>query len=251
MTGGCIALDRILGKLDQYLHRNDYTGAQRHLEYWLQEALAAGDSSTELTVRNELMGLYRKLGREKPAVEMAQSALARVEAWGISHQVGAATTCLNAATVYKAFGRAQEALALYERAAEIYAQELDPADTRIAGLCNNMALALVDLGLFDRAEALYTKALAVLAQTENNEPEMAITHLNLASLAEAKLDLEDGWADIEGNLGKARALLEGYGKWDGNYAFVCEKCASVYGYYGFTDYANTLAERSRRIYEGT
>ena len=73
MTGGCIALDRILGKLDQYLHRNDYTGAQRHLEYWLQEALAAGDSSTELTVRNELMGLYRKLGWEKPAVEMAQA----------------------------------------------------------------------------------------------------------------------------------------------------------------------------------
>lgn len=251
MTGGCIALDRILGKLDQYLHRNDYTGAQRHLEYWLQEALAAGDSSTELTVRNELMGLYRKLGREKPAVDMAQSALARVEDLGISRQVGAATTCLNAATVYKAFGRAQEALALYERASEIYAQELDPADTRIAGLCNNMALALVDLGQFDRAEALYTKALAVLAQTKNNEPEMAITHLNLASLAEAKLDLEDGWADIEGNLGKARELLEGYGKWDGNYAFVCEKCASVYGYYGFTDYANTLAERSRRIYEGT
>lgn len=251
MSGGCIALDRILGKLDQYLHRNDYSAARRHLEFWLQEALGAGDSSTELTVRNELMGLYRKLGQESPALEMAEAALERVAALGISWQVGAATTYLNAATVYKAFGRAEEALPLYEKTTEIYEQELEPADPRLAGLYNNMALALVDLGQYDRAEALYGRALGVLAASGGNEPEMAITHLNLANLAEAKLDLEEGWEDIEGNLGKARELLEGYGKWDGNYAFVCEKCASVYGYYGFTDYANTLSERSRRIYEGT
>ena len=45
---GCIALDRIIGKLDQYLHRNDYSGAQRHLEFWLQEALAADLGKSEL-----------------------------------------------------------------------------------------------------------------------------------------------------------------------------------------------------------
>lgn len=248
---GCIALDRILGKLDQYLHRNDYSGAERHLAYWLEETLAAGDPSTELTVRNELMGLYRKLGKMEQAMEMANAALKRIEQRGISRQVGAATTYLNVATVYKAFGKAGDALPLYELAGEIYEQELSSEDNRIAGLCNNMALALADLGQYDRAEELYQKALKVLSAAEGNEPEMAITHLNLATLAEAKLDLEDGWPHIEGNLSIARELLEAYPKEDGNYAFVCEKCASVYGYYGFTDYANVLAERARRIYAGT
>ena len=247
---GCIALDRILGKLDEYLHRNDYSAAERHLKFWLEETQAAGDSATELTVRNELMGLYRKLGKKEQAIEMARSALGRVEQLGISQQVGAATTYLNIATVYKAFGEASEALPLYELAGEIYEQELSPEDTRIAGLCNNMALALVDLGQYDRAAELYGKALQVLSASAENEPEMAITHLNLASLAEAKLDLEDGWPDIERNLGLAQKLLEAYPKEDGNYAFVCEKCAGVYGYYGFTDYANELAERARRIYAG-
>lgn len=247
---GCIALDRILGKLDEYLHRNDYTAAERHLRFWLEETQAAGDPSTELTVRNELMGLYRKLGRREQAVEIAHSALQRIEQLGISRQVGAATTYLNVATVYKAFGEAAEALPLYERAGEIYARELPAEDPRIAGLCNNMALALVDLGQYDRASELYGKALQVLSANTGNEPEMAITHLNLASLAEAKLDLEDGWPEIEEHLGLARELLESYPKEDGNYAFVCEKCASVYGYYGFEDYARELAERSGRIYAG-
>ena len=36
---------------------------------------------------------------------------------------------------------------------------------------------------------------------------------------------------------------------DGYYAFVCEKCASVFGYYGRFVYEGELLERARRIYE--
>ena len=48
---------------------------------------------------------------------------------------------------------------------------------------------------------------------------------------------------------KAEALLENHQKRDGYYAFVCEKCASVFGYYGHFFYADELKKRAGRIYE--
>jgi len=57
---------------------------------------------------------------------------------------------------------------------------------------------------------------------------------------------------IEDLAQKAMACLDiGKDRTDGNYAFVCEKCASVFGYYGYEDYAAQLQARCRRIYEGT
>ena len=68
MANGRISIDRILSRLDELLHKNDYASAERHLLYWLSEATNINDTHTELFVRNELMGLYRKLSREREAL---------------------------------------------------------------------------------------------------------------------------------------------------------------------------------------
>ena len=250
MTGGCISTDRILAKLDEHLNKNDYGSAERHLTYWLSEAARGGDGRAELLIRNELMGLYRKLGREDEALGAAEAALDTVQKLGVSRQVGAATTYLNAATVYKAFGKAKDAIPLFERASEIYERELDVTDTRRAGLFNNMALALVDLGLFDEADELYGKALLVLENDIYSSPERAVTYLNMASAAEARWGLVLAEEKIGEYLSAAETLLESYPEEyrDGNYAFVCEKCASVFGYYGYFVYERELYSRARRIY---
>lgn len=250
MTNGCISIDRILSKLDEYLHKNDYLSAERHLVYWLGEAGGAGDYRTELLVRNELMGLYRKLGREAEAISCAEAALSLVETRNLGEQVGSATTYLNAATVYKAFGRAADGLPLFEHAKEIYERELESSDGRLGGLYNNMGLALVDVGRFREAEESYRRAIAVMEQTEEGLLEVAITYLNMASAAEAEHGLEASAEVVEELLEKAKALLENHQKRDGYYAFVCEKCASVFGYYGHFFYADELKKRAGRIYEG-
>ena len=242
-----LPVGRILDKLDEHLHRNDYDSARQRLLYWLAEAQSAGDTPAAVAVGNELMGLYRKLGQREQAVEMAEATLRLVR----PDTVTAATTYLNAATVYKAFSAADKALPLYEQAQCIYERELAPSDTRLAGLYNNMALALVDLGRYETAEELYHKALAIVTAHPDGAPEAAITHLNLASAAESRLGLEEGEAVIAHHLEQAQSLLEGYEKWDGNYAFVCEKCASVFGYYGHFAYQIELENRARRIYEGS
>ena len=247
-----IPVARVIEKLDEYFRKNDYPGAKKHLLYWLDEAKASGDSNGMLLLNNELMGLCRKLGEGEQALDFSHKALELIEKMGIENNVGAATTYLNCATVYKAFERVQDAVPLFEKARTIYENNLSPKDERLGGLYNNMALALVDLERFDEADELYKKAISVMQANENSQPEQAITYLNMASAAEMRWGLEGAQEIISGCAEKAMELLDAcHSQTDANYAFVCDKCASVFGYYGYFLYKKELEERSRRIYEGT
>ena len=251
MNNGCIAIDRILSKLDEYLSKNDYASAERHLLYWLDEAQRGCDARTELLIENELMGLYRKLGRRDDALLAVNASLSKIETLGIESQVGSATTFLNSATVYKAFGEPERSLPLFNKARMIYESELDSNDSRLGGLYNNMALTLVDLARYGEAYELYEKAISIMQSQENGSLEVAITHLNVASAKEAELGIVDAEEYITQRLDLAKELIEACQKRDGYYAFVCEKCASVFGYYGYFLYENELKERARSIYERT
>ena len=141
-------------------------------------------------------------------------------------------------------------LPLFEKAKEIYESELEPSDSRLGGLYNNMALALVDLERYKEASELYDKAVSVMSSIEYGMLEVAITYLNMASAKEAEIGLLDAEETISHYLKKAEQILENFDKRDGYYAFVCEKCASVFGYYGYFNYEKQLIERAKRIYEG-
>ncbi|MBR3692581.1 MAG: tetratricopeptide repeat protein [Clostridia bacterium] len=240
-----IPVQRVLEKLDEYLRKGDFSAAERHLAYWAAEA--AGDVRARILIGNEQMGLFRKLGREADALAAAEETLSLLRREGLAGQVGGATTLLNAATVCKAFGRTEEAIALYAEARGIYETGLSPKDPRRAGLYNNMALALVDAGEFAQAKELYRAALAVLEGQAECAPEAAVTELNLASAAEAELGLYEADAIIAGHLDRAEELLEAPVAWDGNYGYVCEKCAAVFHYYGRFFFGEELERRAERI----
>ncbi len=89
-----------------------------------------------------------------------------------------------------------------------------------------------------------------LEKQENGALEVAITCLNLADLIAAELGLENGAEQIEKQLQKAEKLLytENLTR-DGYYAFVCEKCAPVFGYYGYFLTEQELYRRAKDIYE--
>ena len=101
----------------------------------------------------------------------------------------------------------------------------------------------------DAAYAMYEKAVNILKTCEGGELEIAITYLNMASASEAQLGLLDADEKIQDYMDMAQDLLENYTYRGGYYAFVCEKCASVFGYYGRFVYEGELLERARRIYE--
>jgi len=246
-----IPLDRVLGKLDEHLGANHYVEAERHLAYWLEEARAGRDKRGEFAIRNELMGLYRKRGRKNKAFENADAALKLIDEMQIQGSIGAGTAYVNAATVRKAFGNSEGALPLFEKAREIYEKELKEGDGRLGSLYNNMALSLVDLERYSEANDYYNKAIEVMGKVENGALEQAITCLNMANAAEIERGLEEAAEDIAKYLDKAEQLIETPTlPRNGYYAFVCDKCASTFGYYGRFFYEQELKERAKKIYEG-
>ena len=60
---------RIIEKMNDYMSRRDYDGAERHLLYWLEEAKLGQDERGQLMLRNELVGHYRKVGNRDKAME--------------------------------------------------------------------------------------------------------------------------------------------------------------------------------------
>ena len=245
-----IPVRRVIDKLDAYLSQNDYPAAERLLQHWLAEAEACNDQRGKLTVLNEQIGLYRKTGKESECLRAIKAALSLADSMEMNESVTYGTTLVNAATGYKAFGKAAEALPLYRKAQALYETLLDENDEKLGGLYNNMALALTERGEYREAETLFEKAIAVMERQENGALEVAITHLNIADLIAAEKGLEAGDKDIEQHLLVAENLLNAENlPRNGYYAFVCKKCAPVFGYYGHFLTAQELNKRARDIYE--
>lgn len=251
-----IPIRRIIEKLDSCLGRNDYSDAERLLQYWLKEAEAENDIHGKLTILNEQIGLYRKMGKEAECLQAISSALSIVDATDVGNSVTGGTTLINAATGYNAFGKAAVALPLYRKARKIYETNLNTDDARLGGLYNNMAITLTELKEYREAEELFNQAMEIMKKQKNGELEVAITCLNLADLVAAEVGFENGEGEGEGEkeiekyLQKAETLLNTEDiQRDGYYAFVCEKCAPVFGYYGYFLTEQDLKQRARNIYE--
>lgn len=248
-TESFIPTDRVVAALDRYLDKNDYDGALKTLLYWEEEAKKIGDDRGLLTVENELCGLYRKLSKKDEAYDACEKVLSLIDKLEVGKTVTAGTALLNVATVYKAFGEAQRGLPLFDRALEIYGANLREDDPAFGGLYNNKGLALCDLGRFDEALDCYKKAIEIMKNVPSGEWDAAISYLNAADVYYRDKG-QEAEAEIERCIETAWELLNGDEPQNGYYAFVAEKCAPTFGYYGYFFYERELKARAKKIYEG-
>lgn len=247
-----IPIQRIIEKEDQLFADGDFAGAGRLLQYWLAEAEANHDLAGLFFLRNEQMGLYRKTGKQEEAFAAAEAGLALIPQLDYGNAVSGGTCYINAATVYKAFGKAKKALPLYQKAKEIYEAQLADNDGRLGGLYNNMALALLDEKQYTEAGELFQQALVVMEKVPDGQLDAAITWLNLADLHCARDGYEKAKEFIEDCLNKAETLLHTESIEQGNYAaFVYEKCAPIFGYYYHREAQEKLEQKAKAIHERT
>ncbi len=240
-----MTVNAFISTLDAYFDREDMAGAGDYLRAVCREA--EGDDRLLFAVYNEMMGYYRKTGEVERGLAAIKEGLALLPHLGIEDEVSGATAYLNAATTLKAFGRPAEGLPLYEKAEVIYRRCLPAHDPRMAGLCNNLALALVDLERYEEAEKRYETALTILNRNAGKETDIANTYVNMAHLYEKTKDYEA----IEVCLDRAEKALESPQEQNGYYAYTCRKCAPSFGYFGYFLYEKELNERADRIYAGT
>ena len=272
---------RIIEKMDEYMAHRDYAGAERHLLYWLEEAKLGEDLRGQLMLRNELTGHYRKTGDREKSLANAEEALRLLSVLEFEGTISSGTTYVNAATACNAFGENERSLALFEKARAVY--EANPRTDRalLGGLYNNMALTNAALGRYEEAMPLFEKALEAMGEVPNGGLEQAITYLNMADLLDARYGMEQREKEICEYLDRAADLLdetqpagrqaagrqaagqqaeesredpakaENAGPDPGYYAFVCEKCAPAFSYYGYFLTAEELERRAKEIYGRT
>ncbi len=268
---GTIPIGRIIDKVDALFDKNDYAEAGRLLTYWKDEAISLKDKRGELAMESELIGYYRKQNNPEKGLASIHRALTLAEELGQSELASGATIFINCATAYKAFDMVREALPLFFRAEQIYKKILSPDDERFGGLYNNMALALVDLHKFEEAEAAYHSALSVMEKAPRGEAECAITYINLAHMYEEYNNLKHSSMCAENDIShihtdetctiydkiqkcmkKAYSLLQSENlPRNGYYAFVLEKCAPSFQYFGNTKAYEQMIKEAQKIYART
>lgn len=241
---------RIIEKMDEYMARRDYAGAERHLLYWLGEAELGRDGRGKLMLLGELIGHYRKTGERDKALRRVDEALALIDALGFGGTISAGTAYVNAATALERFDEPERALALFEKARAAYEGSGQTPPEKLGGLYNNMALVLVSLGRYAEANALYDRAMACMADVPGGALEQAVTCLNRADAVFAQRGAEAGEAEIAALLDKAWALLHAPDVPQNGYcAFVYEKCAPGFAFYGRFMDADDLKREAEALYE--
>ena len=244
---GKIPIKEILIELDELYSRERNADGSVFLEEWLEKAQEIGDWSGELSLYSELMGHHRRTGDKEKGLFACEQGIRIIKEQGIENSVSAATVMLNAATTYKAFGKAEKSLSIFTHVSRVFSDSLSPDDYRFAGLYNNMALTYTDLEDYENAEKCYTRALAVLQKCKKSENEQAVTYCNMCELYD-KINPEDErialCAEKAYNLLCSETLLH-----DGYHAFTISKCAPTLDKLGFFLWAAELCERAKAIYE--
>lgn len=242
---GFIPVMRVIEKLDSFFASNDLEGAKRLLSNWENEARMLGDRRGLLSVLNEKIGLCRRTADKEKGLCAVEEALSMLASEDFPDGAAEATILLNCATTMKAFGKADEAMPIYEKAEDIYKKSLRADDFRFAGLYNNMATACTELKQYERAEKLYLSALSLL-EALGIKSEAAVTYINMAHLY---YDMDPFDGRISECAEKAWDLLNSKDiTHDANYAFICSKCAPSFGFLGYFTYDKELSKRSDAIY---
>lgn len=238
-----VPIQRIIERSDDYLSRDDFSAAEKHLKYWLESAEAFRDIRGAFFLHNELIGFYRKCGNEARAMEEIAAGMSLTEDPRIGKDnTGAATLYVNAATALKRFGHSDRAMPLFLKAQEIFERLIPEGSFKRGGLYNNMALSLADLERWDEAEAYFRKAIHEMALVENGELEQALSWLNLCDVLLPDDPRIPEYLDLAERLLDTPHLPR-----DSYYAYNCDKCAPVFASYGRPEYAEELMRRKEEI----
>ena len=240
--------EKFIKELDSFFAREDLSGAGEYLRAVYSETERDGDDRGNLTVLNEMIGFFRQTGEGEEALKAINEALVLIEKTGIADEISGATIYLNCATTLKCFGKSGEAMKYYEKTQAVYDKKLDKNHPLVAGLYNNKALALQDLGKAEESEKCFRKAIEITLADSTNALETAVSYVNLAHLIFEENPLDE---EINELLDKAFAILMNPHYYSfPKYALTCRKCAPSYGYFGRFADEKLLNERADEVYAG-
>lgn len=189
-------IQRRLEELDCLYGEGRLPEAEKKLEEWLSESREKGEQGAELTILNEMEGLYRTTGRAGLAVEVSGQALKLIEAMGLAGTIHHGTTLLNGATASRMAGDGAGALSMYQEAARIFRNLGQEKSYQMASLYNNISQLYQEQGKNEEAIESLKKALDIILPMEDSDAEVATTRVNMALCLMALGNLEEAAQEI-------------------------------------------------------
>ena len=174
-------MQNLTEKIDELFAQNKGQEAQALLQDCLKEALQNGNLEDAVPILNELIGYCRETSQVQQSYDYADLVLRIMDKLELKGSIPYATTLLNIANAYRAGGRLEDSLNLYQQVEDIYKQCLKPEDMLVASLFNNKSLLYQEMRSFEKAKESLLKALAIVKKREDTAFEVAVTFSNLAS----------------------------------------------------------------------
>lgn len=233
-------IDEVLKQLDYLFTTNRMGEVEDFLSEKLKEAMEEEDTSSVITIVNEMIGFYRDTGQDEKSIAYSKQILALMEKLNLTGTIPFATTLLNVANAYRAAGLLEESLACYEQVFAIYEKCLEKDDFRFASLQNNLSLLYQEMGEFEKAADSLQKALGIVEKYPEAGFERAVTFANLGTTL-LKLERVE---EAKENLNKALELFDDMKVKDSHY---CAAKASM----GEVFFKEKNYEKAAECYENT
>lgn len=173
-------IGRVLAEYDALEATHDFAAIDAFLNEKLAEAKAEGDTSSAITLYNEIIGFNREISDYGKSITACRDLLVLLEEEGLTGTFSYGTCLLNVANACRAAGLLKESMTYYTEALRIYDENLEPTDNNYAPLYNNLALLFQEMGDFESAAGTLKKALYIVKAQPNEEIKVAISHTNLA-----------------------------------------------------------------------
>ncbi len=184
-------IDKVLMEYDNMFGICSLEEIENFLTKKLDEAYGEGDNYSAITLINELMGFCRDTHQKDKGIKYCEEVMNLMERMSLQGTVEHATTMLNVANAYRAFGKCVESQNLYCQVEKIYNKKLALRDFNYASLYNNWSLLYQEVGDYPNAKIMLEKALVIVDTYPNAKMEQATTRTNLATTLLRMYQLKD------------------------------------------------------------
>lgn len=173
-------INQVLAEYDSMYGAKPLGEIEAFLVEKLDQAYAEPDHYAAVTLLNEIIGFCRDTSQNEKGLEYCRQDLKLMQDMGLEGSVEYATSLLNVANAYRAFGKWEESLALYQQTEAVYREKLPEGEFNYASLYNNWSLLYQEMQDFDNARIMLEKALQVVTAYPEAVMPIATTHCNLA-----------------------------------------------------------------------
>ena len=240
-------IEQILAQYDAMFGKNTLEEIEAYLADTISRAKEQAEMGIVITLLNEIIGFCRDTTQKEKALMYCEELQQILKLMKLEGRIDYATSLLNVANAYRAFGLFEESLRLYEIVEEAYKKQVAPTDFMYASLYNNWSLLYQEMQEYESARDMLLKALVIADSYEDAVIPQATTRANLAATL-LQIGTDEAYEQAIQYLKEALEVHEKDGGGDFHYGAVLVAMGDAYSFKkDFTNAAEYYKQGLREI----